>query len=60
MANNNDALIAARDAYRSNNLGKLTAIAGELPASYILKDYPSYWLTLKALDRDNDSQVIGF
>ena len=60
MANSNDELVAARDAYRSNNLGKLTAIAGELPASYILKDYPSYWLTLKALDRDNDSQVIGF
>jgi soluble lytic murein transglycosylase len=51
---------SAREAYRSNDIGKLTAIASAMPASYILHDYPSYWLTLKALDRDNDSQVVGF
>ncbi|WP_159877939.1 lytic transglycosylase domain-containing protein [Aquitalea denitrificans] len=60
LAGNNDDLIAARDAYRSNNLSKLAAIAGSMPANYALRDYPSYWLTLKALDKDNDSQVIGF
>ncbi|MBV8679541.1 MAG: lytic transglycosylase domain-containing protein [Aquitalea sp.] len=59
-AGNNEDLIAARDAYRNNDIGKLSAIAGSMPSGFILKDYPSYWLTLKALDRDNDSQVIGF
>ncbi|WP_137009630.1 lytic transglycosylase domain-containing protein [Aquitalea aquatilis] len=60
LAGNNEDLLAAREAYRSNDLGKLTTIASAMPASYALHDYPSYWLTLKALDRDNDGQVVGF
>lgn len=60
MANSNDELIAARDAYRSNNLSKLSAIVSDMPDNYPLKDYPAYWLTLKALDKDNDRQIVGF
>ncbi|WP_293764178.1 lytic transglycosylase domain-containing protein [uncultured Aquitalea sp.] len=60
LAGNDDDLVAARDAYRANNLSRLQAIADAMPASYPLKDYPAYWLTLKALDQDNDAQVARF
>lgn len=53
-------LIAARDAYKSNNISKLSAIAQSMPSSYVLKDYPAYWLAWKALDKDDDTQVQQF
>jgi len=59
-AGSNEDLLAARNAYRSNDIGKLNTIASGMAATYPLKDYPAYWLTLKALDRDDDTQVVSF
>ncbi|OWY40549.1 peptidoglycan N-acetylmuramoylhydrolase [Xenophilus sp. AP218F] len=53
-------LLAARDAYRANDMTKLADLGASLPSDYALKDYPEFWLTLKALDRDDDAQVQRF
>ncbi|MBV8047470.1 MAG: lytic transglycosylase domain-containing protein [Paludibacterium sp.] len=54
-----DSLLAALDAYRANDIPRLTQIAAAMPADP-LQRYPSYWLTLKALDHDDDAQVARF
>ncbi|WP_047243206.1 lytic transglycosylase domain-containing protein [Chromobacterium subtsugae] len=55
-----DTLLAARDAFRANELGRLASLGGSLPDSYPLKDYPSYWLAWKALEKNDDAQVTRF
>ncbi|POZ60256.1 lytic transglycosylase domain-containing protein [Chromobacterium alticapitis] len=55
-----DTLIAARDAFRGNDLAKLARLGDSLPDSYPLKDYPEYWTTWKALDKNDDAQVQRF
>ncbi|TDR73823.1 lytic transglycosylase domain-containing protein [Paludibacterium purpuratum] len=54
-----DTLIAALDAYRANDVTRLAQLADSMPADP-LRRYPAYWLTLKALDRDDDAQVTQF
>ncbi|MDF0606554.1 lytic transglycosylase domain-containing protein [Neisseriaceae bacterium TC5R-5] len=53
-------LIAARDAYRSNNVSKLTRLSQQMPANEPLRDYPAYWLALKALDNNDDGPAQAF
>ncbi|MDE1712169.1 hypothetical protein PWG14_05305 (plasmid) [Chromobacterium amazonense] len=60
FAGPDDTLLSARDAFRANDLAKLAAIGDKLPDTYPLKDYPDYWLTWKALDRNDDAQVRRF
>ncbi|WP_199153779.1 lytic transglycosylase domain-containing protein [Chromobacterium sp. ASV23] len=60
FAGPDDTLIAARDAYRANDQTKLASLGDKLPAGYPLKDYPAYWLTWKALDKNDDAQVLRF
>ncbi|UTH73862.1 lytic transglycosylase domain-containing protein [Chromobacterium sp. IIBBL 290-4] len=55
-----DTLIAARDAFRGGDLAKLARLGEDLPANYPLKNYPAYWLAWKALDKNDDAQVISF
>ena len=51
--------VMALDAYRANDTQRLAKLAAEMPADP-LQTYPSYWLTLKALEQDNDAQVSHF
>ncbi|MGR2663276.1 transglycosylase SLT domain-containing protein [Chromobacterium haemolyticum] len=60
FAGADDELIAARDAFRGNKLGQLASLAGGMPSNYPLKDYPAYWLALKALDSDDDGPAQNF
>lgn len=60
LAGPDDALLAARDAFRANDLAKLASLGDKLPDNYPLKDYPEYWQTWKALDRNDDAQVLRF
>lgn len=55
-----DTLVAAREAFRANDLAKLARLEDSLPANYPLKDYPAYWLTWKALEKNDDTQVKRF
>jgi soluble lytic murein transglycosylase len=59
LASAQDTLLAAFDAYRANDIARLTQFALAMPADP-LQRYPSYWLTLKALDRDDDDAVARF
>ncbi|SMF11546.1 lytic transglycosylase domain-containing protein [Pseudogulbenkiania subflava] len=52
-------LIAAREAYRSNNVAELARYAS-ITSSHPLANYPAYWLAWKALEKDDDAQVITF
>ncbi|AXE32898.1 lytic transglycosylase domain-containing protein [Chromobacterium phragmitis] len=60
LAGPDDTLVAARDAFRANDLAKLANLGDKLPDNYPLKDYPDYWLAWKALDRNDDAQVQRF
>ncbi|QEL55405.1 lytic transglycosylase domain-containing protein [Chromobacterium paludis] len=55
-----DTLVAAREAFRANDLAKLARLGDSLPTNYPLKDYPAYWLTWKALEKNDDTQVKRF
>jgi len=59
LASPQDDLLAALDAYRANDIPRLTRIAGEFGKDP-LRIYPYYWLSLKALDQNNDDMVIHF
>ncbi|MBI3145214.1 MAG: lytic transglycosylase domain-containing protein [Pseudogulbenkiania sp.] len=52
-------LIAAREAFHSNNVAELARYATNT-STHPLASYPAYWLTWKALDKDDDAQVITF
>jgi soluble lytic murein transglycosylase len=54
-----DDLLAALDAYRANDTARLGHIAASMPADP-LQGYPAYWLTLKALDKNDDTQASSF
>lgn len=54
-----DDLLAALDAYRANDTERLARIAADMPADP-LRGYPAYWLALKALDKNDDTQVARF
>ena len=60
QAGPDDTLLAARDAFRANELGRLASLGDSLPAGYPLKDYPAYWLAWKALEKNDDAQVTRF
>lgn len=59
LASAQDDLLMALDAYRANDSQRLAKIAGTMSADP-LQVYPGYWLTLKALDQNNDAQVAHF
>jgi soluble lytic murein transglycosylase len=59
FAGTQDDLLAALDAYRANDIVRLSNIAAGMSADP-LKNYPSYWLTLKALDKGDDAQIARF
>lgn len=52
-------LIAAREAYKNNDIETLTKYANNMSAGP-LQWYPAYWLTQKALEQHNDDQVTRF
>ncbi|MGC0151692.1 transglycosylase SLT domain-containing protein [Chromobacterium vaccinii] len=60
LAGPDDTLLAARDAYRANDLARLAQLGDSLPSAYPLKDYPAYWLAWRALDRNDDVEVMRF
>jgi soluble lytic murein transglycosylase len=59
QASEQNDLLMAQDAYRANDMQRLARIAGGMKTG-ILQVYPNYWLTLKALDQNNDAQVAHF
>lgn len=59
MAGAQDDLLSALDAYHANDMQRLARIAGGITPDP-LSVYPSYWLALMALDRDNDLLVTQF
>ncbi|WP_024302806.1 lytic transglycosylase domain-containing protein [Pseudogulbenkiania sp. MAI-1] len=59
LASVEDELIAAREAFRTNNVAELARYASST-SSHPLASYPAYWLTWKALEKDDDAQVITF
>ncbi|WP_215782589.1 MULTISPECIES: lytic transglycosylase domain-containing protein [unclassified Paludibacterium] len=52
-------LIGALDAYRANDLSRLQQYATSM-GNDPLAIYPAYWITLKALDKDDDDQIKRF
>ena len=59
MAAVQDDLLAALAAYNRNDTASLAQITASMPANP-LRIYPAYWLTLKALEQQNDDQVSQF
>lgn len=53
-------LIAARDAYKRNDVATLNNIAGQVPSDELLAMYPKYLAALKALDQENDFSTRSF
>ena len=53
-------LIAARDAYKRNDLITLNNIAAQVPSSESLAMYPKYLAALKDLDQNNDFSTRSF
>lgn len=59
MATPQDDVLAGLDAYRANDTQRLMRITGAAGTDP-LEVYPNYWLALRSLDQDNDSQVARF
>jgi len=55
-----DQVVAARDAWRRNDLVTLNSIAATIPQGETLSAYPAYWAALKAVDNDDDVQPQSF
>ncbi|MDN0081945.1 transglycosylase SLT domain-containing protein [Crenobacter sp. SG2305] len=55
-----DQVIAARDAWRRNDIATLNSIAATITPGQTLSAYPAYWAALKAVDSDDDVQPQAF
>ncbi len=55
-----DDLIAARDAFKRNDMNTLARLAETFPSDHVLAPYPAFWLAWKAVETDDDATVERF